>query len=412
MPTRPDEPEMDAEAHSILESAGAIGLRRAIGALEGATWLDRAVLVGLGSGLASGERLVDCVTAAEKAKTRNAIVGQLVLKDPVLIKKFGAGDNTTPEKQRVAMLAVGRAVTAVVELADGKVTKPLGGDGGEGGATTVMFAATEEERAYTDQSFDTKRREEKRALMSKMYGRTTRDHMLAASKAFKQIAYWIEKEGCFPDPERVGLEAVRKKKVDSPYTLFARLMVSCGIVACGKTAAPTLRDDQAGVIDGASAQWFSMVVATELMDEVFELMDELTDAQLQRVIGLMLLSIHKATQRGSETASLAMAKLVAQIPSMAEAARGPTPSEAGSSKEKKEKKKKTAKPAEKAAKEKTPSGPKTGTKRKRPEGGWPDVEGKEGPNGLPRMKGGNPDGGPCKEHQAGKCQYKTCSFCH
>ena len=45
---------------------------------------------------------------------------------------------------------------------------------------------------------------------------------------------------------------------------------------------------------------------------------------------------------------------------------------------------------------------------------WEDVEGKKGPSGFPRMKGGNPDAPPCgKFFGANKfCPYETCSFSH
>ena len=40
-------------------------------------------------------------------------------------------------------------------------------------------------------------------------------------------------------------------------------------------------------------------------------------------------------------------------------------------------------------------------------------EGATGPNGLPRMKGGNPKGSACKAVAAGKeCPFEFCSFSH
>ena len=43
---------------------------------------------------------------------------------------------------------------------------------------------------------------------------------------------------------------------------------------------------------------------------------------------------------------------------------------------------------------------------------YPDELGAEGPNGLPRMKGGNPAGEPCEKHANGKCTFKFCSYSH
>ena len=45
-------------------------------------------------------------------------------------------------------------------------------------------------------------------------------------------------------------------------------------------------------------------------------------------------------------------------------------------------------------------------------GKYPDTEGANGPNGLPRKKGGNPDGGPCSRFAQGKCEFKFCSYSH
>ena len=48
-----------------------------------------------------------------------------------------------------------------------------------------------------------------------------------------------------------------------------------------------------------------------------------------------------------------------------------------------------------------------------PQTKYPDEEGALGPNGLPRMKGGNPSGGPCKGHfEGGGCRFKTCPYSH
>ena len=46
-------------------------------------------------------------------------------------------------------------------------------------------------------------------------------------------------------------------------------------------------------------------------------------------------------------------------------------------------------------------------------GKFPDTEGALGPNGLARMAGGNPAGGPCTRFaKDGKCSFKFCSYSH
>ena len=46
------------------------------------------------------------------------------------------------------------------------------------------------------------------------------------------------------------------------------------------------------------------------------------------------------------------------------------------------------------------------------QGKFPDKEGAKGPNGLPRRKGGNPNGAVCKGFLAGDCPFATCSYSH
>ena len=42
-----------------------------------------------------------------------------------------------------------------------------------------------------------------------------------------------------------------------------------------------------------------------------------------------------------------------------------------------------------------------------------DEDGAKGPNGLPRKKGGNPSGGPCKRYNSkAGCGFNFCSFSH
>jgi len=44
---------------------------------------------------------------------------------------------------------------------------------------------------------------------------------------------------------------------------------------------------------------------------------------------------------------------------------------------------------------------------------WVDKAGEMGPNGLPRVKGGNDSGSKCVRFFAGDgCKFNTCSFFH
>ena len=113
--------------------------------------------------------------------------------------------------------------------------------------------------------------------------------------------------------------------------------------------------------------------------------------------------------------SLAMTRLISKVPEYVASARGQSKAAGGATKENKGGVKASKRKAKEGAEALAPppkkkAGGKGGGK---PEGGWPDEEGALGPNGLKRLKGGNPESKQeCRRHSAGGCPYKFCSYKH
>ena len=167
--------------------------------------------------------------------------------------------------------------------------------------------------------------------------------------------------------------------------------------------------------------WCNPDVAVDLLGELDEQRDDITNEQMGTVVTLIYLSLHKATSQGGESMSLAMVRLISKLPEMVAGARaraaGGAAREAGAGltkKQKAAKRKADAAAAESAAAKKLrgtqPNKPAPGTP---PGQRWPDEDGALGPNGLPRKKGGNPQAKEaCARHAAGNCSFKFCSFKH
>lgn len=236
------------DAKALMVEHNALPVRRTFGGLEGASEIDLAVLHSLGAGTMSGLMLKDCTTAAECAQARQDIAIELLKLDPKLVSEYVAGaDPKDKTAHRSALLALGRVVAATVAGAGRK----LAADGSEEkrkDAPTMLLATTEEDCAYTDQSFDQDKCESQAALMRKCYNEFCCDHQIGLGKVLKQAAYWVNKEMCWPDPSKVGLKQMKRKDTDSASTCFMRVVYTTGLVACGKAAEESLRDDGAGAV--------------------------------------------------------------------------------------------------------------------------------------------------------------------
>ena len=126
------------------------------------------------------------------------------------------------------------------------------------------------------------------------------------------------------------------------------------------------------------------------------LRDELNDTQMGHITEVMYQLLHKATSTGQISGALSMVGQIAKMPEYLEAQR--SAADAGAAKRGRDRKRSSEPPATPVKKKKKVAAPATPPSKKDKKGGrFPDTEGAEGPNSLPRMKGGNPAGSPCKD---------------
>ena len=404
---RPSMPDVALDAAPIVKAHKVTKLLRAIGLVERVSVVDIAVLKMLGAGTSSGTALSECTTAKEKADSRKEIVAALLAADPGLLAKLGGDESDESVRGEVAAKAAARLVAAVVEAATAGA-----GTGGDDphSVTNYVVTQTEEERGYTVPSYDADDVRRQKAVIDKMHNLKMRPHELPTLGQLKKIRYWVVNETATADPTRVPLTGMRRDPRDSAYTCIKRYVLGHVLCAAGESAAAGLRDEGAGDLLKFGTQWLNADKAVELLQELDEVRDHITDPEMMAAGAVMVETMHKATLRAKETASLAVARQISKVPEYVAQARGAKGGGGGAEREKtprggaRRKRKRAEVEAEAAPAAPTPPGSGKGGGR------FPDEDGAKGPNGLPRMKGGNPAGSKCKLHP--KCTFKFCSFSH
>ena len=183
-----------------------------------------------------------------------------------------------------------------------------------------------------------------------------------------------------------------------------------------------MRDEGAGVCPKAGALFANGDRLKDLMDELDEIDAKCTSAEMERILGVVNDTLHKATSMSRISISLGCMQQVCKVPEYFAMASGMSArsASAASSGEPKAARQKAAPKRGGAgtANGASSSGgggaggppgspPKAARKEK-----WPDVAGEKGPNGLERKVGGNPAGDACARHAKGGCPFKTCSYAH
>jgi hypothetical protein len=251
-----------------------------------------------------------------------------------------------------------------------------------------------------------------------MHNIRLRPHEVGTVSALRKVMFWVKTEGVSPDPERVPLSLF--KKDDSWFAALKRGLNSLATCAAGMAARTELRDDGAGKTKAFGVQWCNAMVTEDLIKEVEEHVAYTTEAEMKGIAELIWVTLHKGTGiQGGQTASLSMAQLVSRVPELVashkylagrrpDASRQPVQSGKQSVRAKKRAAATAAATGAPAKAAKTPRQPPAAAAK----AGFVDKVGELGPNGLPRMVGGNGAGEKCKRHAAGKCGFDTCSYSH
>jgi len=430
----PPEAEVDEDCEAVVSEAGIEWLVNAMCALEGVGRMTMKVLKNIGVGASSGVKLLECVGAKESAEYRQKYVTELVAIDQSLYKITPPlGKGKASERAQNSMKELMRMIAELCEILK-KAEKGPAPDGATTAQKSILTVVTqtEEDRETTLASLDSAAVGSRRELLKTMYNVRLQPHEMAQLNQLKRIGHWVVTERCFPDPGRYPYTKMTGASTDGHLMQFRRMLLGCVLVAVGDGAPKDKRDDGAGKKDlrgSYKAQWANANVAIDLLAQIEEKRDVLTNAEIGLVCATLSTALYKSTSLGGETLSLAMAQAISTVPQViqnaqAVAARTQTkqpklnkPPEGEltdkQKKKKKEEEKKRQRQLDLAQAGSPPAKePKTG-EGKPGVAGWADEEGAIGPNRLPRMVGGNPEGDLCKYIQAGRtCRFKTCSFSH
>ena len=410
-------------AKSILKECGASALAEAILKAEGVPKVTATILVMMGLGIPTLV-LSECTTAESKAKSRREISAALLAEDEAALLKEYGGKGTLDARKVKALTTISRLVAAVVEEAlyqkEQSLSVAAAPAAGDQKSNLVLQQESEEDRGYVLTEYRTNDVKTNVTVVLKMYNLRLRQHFMPTHHVMKCLAHWWQVEQCWPDPARLPLSKFKRDADDTALLLFKRLVYGVLVVAAGAGVPAGIRDDGAGNLRKHVPQWANGNQLNELLLELEECQSKMDEATTKAVTTLMHVSMHKSTTRSGESVSLAAARQMSKVAEYVAAQSAKGGDEEGRSAKRRKSDKggatadgkrkgdalSTPEKKRKGAQADTPRTLQSGSKK------YPDEVGAKGPNGLERMKGGNPAGDPCRDLAKGKCAYASCSFSH
>merc|ERR1719446_389189 len=404
-PPPPPQPSLDDEASRLLDDARATRLAPGLAAVASATCLDVGTLVTMRSGALSPH-----LPAPQRQRAREKLAKRLMKHDARLLARYGDETQVT-------------VIGKLDALAPTAVAPPAAAVGVAPGTINVVYE-TEEDRACSSPTYTVKKMHESILTVKKLYNLNIDERVLPSMKVVKRVAYYREQHGSWPDPLVVRLEDMRREPSDSPATLFRRLIYCVLTVSAGVEYDPTGARKDEGASDlgrlGVRPQACNGNHVIKLMELIEAKRDVLPPSRLMSLCDTIHRTTFSATCSGSTSLSLALrgawttADMFAAIVGVQGDEPGPR-DRASTPPRGRRSKPRTSPP--------TPHTAPLAGKRSGGQGGGSrekakrtsrhaDKVGEGGPNGLPRMVGGNPQGQPCKGHARGNCRFETCSFSH
>ena len=404
-------PDYDEEACALFTKHEGQYVGPAIASLARVTTVTMPVLQNIGLSLKCGMAFSECTSGAEKATLRTELVAALINEDKKrIVNHYGKDRPAGTDKGAAAALALSRHLTEFVLTLPAPEAPAATGLASPG---VLQVVSTKPEDVHdTLQSYGPDKLKAQLLVALGMFNCRYRPHQLARHNTVKKIAHYVLVEGTFPDPERLRLDTLQRRPGDLSLALFNRLLRTVAVVAAGEAVKTGVRDDGAGEVAKHPAQWGSMNSIDDLIGELDEERDNCTEAELKAVVGVLYMTLYKATAIGKSSLSLACEQLLAGEIHKIVAGQKASATKPGGRKRggadgdapplptpKKTKKEKKADRDRAAA---TP----------------PKVKGAgdgphKTPNGLERLVGGNPQGKPCRDFfDKGKCPYGSCSFSH
>jgi hypothetical protein len=283
----------------------------------------------------------------------------------------------------------------------------------------VQYVVTqnEEERGHSDNSIELTEVQRLLKTHDLMYNEEIRGFWIPTVSVIRRVAYWARNMRTFPNPAKLPL-ATFKRTGESNATAMNRMLVSCEIATAGQAVAPGERDDGAGKAQGFPDQWLSHRAVQAFRGELEEAREKMPVREHDALCEAMYLSLYKASSEGGMTGSLTLRDQVTQVSnhaSMFALLRTAELTVSGSGKSKKRGRgggDGASGPEKKKSRGNAQAGGQRGRQTTPARGRFADEDGALGPNGLARMRGGNPAGAACSRHANGRCAFQFCSFSH
>jgi hypothetical protein len=334
----------------------------------------------LGTGLAPGINYADATTAAERAAWIGAYVAGIKSADPGLWCTLTQPATVTgPDIEAARKTQVARALRGLLAAIEKAPVE-------EKSATQKFIYAKNAEDIDFSEDFTCTDLENNNKRCGLLYGRRFHSQFVPKLAVMKRLVFSVVVDLALPSTTRISLASLRVTPDDGPLLLLRRYFTGLCLVCAEQGVFAECRDEGYGEVTAASYRlWLSWYDCAELLDTVEAYTAGLADITVtsivESIINMIAASSGAGRVRLSGSAAVAHATIHA-IPIIA-AARAAT--------------------AQAAVKRAVPDESSDGES---------SDDDEVGPNGLVRMKGGNPAGSRCRDHAKGACPRKMCSFSH
>jgi len=284
---KPSKPELDDQAKEILTEADAMKLGGAIKVVEGIKKCSLLVLLALGVGSKAGVVLSEVTDPTALGLARLEYAKELQGADERLEKLAGSGAEMKKESLGVILRwLVNIAILATQARSGGSSTSSSSTPG-----TSYVTVQSEEDRGFSLNTYSAEDIKDAKGSLIKISNLRLKSHLLASMAVFKRVAYWIKMDGSVPSPDRVKLSSFRVADTDSYFMLLRRLLYTIAVVSAAMTVQTGTRDDGAGLKKRWGVLWCNPDVVIDLIDEIDEVRDTITDAQMGVIANLIYLSL-------------------------------------------------------------------------------------------------------------------------
>ena len=345
----------------------------AIAFVEKVAEVSISVLDNLGVGIGDSSTFSDAGTKDEKVQWLQAYANAVYHADISGIKAHVVLPPSIVD--RAERLAA--RVFAIVRMLRCLVSPNVSSGGTAAPQSITVVSKTEEESSYSVE-FPGSELETQQEMCVGYYCRPFHADFVPKVAVMRRMAYSVKVDHKLPSLVRIPLSALRASPHEPTFILFKRWCVGLCIISAG-VSPPSSYDAGGYGKAGGTTLWLAWWDCLDLLDTLESQLVALSEAARTSVIESVVSIVSGATGQGSPrlTASCAIGRAVADAIRIVASA---------------------------AAADANAS-------RKRPVGEEEETP-KMGPNGLARLKGGNPNGVPCRDFIKGRCPRPTCSFAH